>query len=97
MGNKKISVTGVSYVGEIYYVLGENFTQNSRINVNGRDKETLYVSPTVLILNGFVPEAGDTISVRQISNDNALLGECTPFLYSGVSGADVTVPDIEED
>lgn len=97
MGNKTISVTGVSYVGDIYYVLGENFTQNSRLNINGRDKETLYVSPTVLILNEYVPVEGDTITVRQITNDNALLGECAPYLYSELGGTDVTIPDIEED
>ncbi len=97
LGIREIRVTGVSYVGDEYYILGENFTQSSVVCVNGKEKDTLYVSPTVLILEGDIPETGSSISVKQITNDMVILGETEPFLFSGVSDNNDIEPDDFED
>lgn len=85
LGIRDIAVTGVSFVGEDYYVLGENFTKSSKVYVNGKGKNTLYISSTVLLLDGYVPQEGDSITVRQVTNDFVELGETESFLYSGIA------------
>lgn len=97
MGIRDISITGLSFVGDRYYILGENFTESSRIYVNGKGKDTLYVSPTVIILEGYEPEEGDQISVRQVTNDFVELGETELFIYAGaVTETEITPEDFED-
>ncbi|MBQ2729520.1 MAG: LTA synthase family protein [Clostridia bacterium] len=97
MGIREIKVTGVSFVGDSYYILGENFTESSKIYVNGKGKDTLYISPTVIILEGYVPVDGDSISVKQITNDFVELGETDPYLFSGITEDIEISPDDFED
>ncbi|MBE6586872.1 MAG: hypothetical protein E7647_00490 [Ruminococcaceae bacterium] len=97
MGIRKIKVTGVSYVNDSYYVLGENFTKSSKIYVNGKARDTLFISPTVLILDGYEPSEGDSITVMQVTNDFVELGETEPYLFSGITKENPTIPDDFED
>ncbi len=97
MGIREIKVTGVNFVNDAYYVIGENFTESSKIYVNGRGKNTLYISPTVMILDGYVPQDGDCITVRQVTNDFVELGETDAYLFSGIDENEHFVPEASED
>ena len=97
LGIKDIRITGISYINECYYVIGEHFTQSSDIYVNGRSKGTVYVSPTVLILEGYVPKKGDSITVRQVTNDFVELSECDEYVFSEFTSETKVNTDATED
>lgn len=97
LGIREIKITGISFVGESYYVLGENFTESSKVYVNGKGKDTLYISPSVIVLEGYVPESGDTVTVKQVTGDFVELSETEPYLFSGLSESPSAVPDDFED
>jgi len=97
LGIREISVNGVSFVNGSYYVLGENFTQSSVVCVNGREKDTFYVSPDVVILSGYEPEVGDMITVRQVTGDFVVLSETEAYLFTGVAKGKPIINDAIED
>ncbi len=97
LGIREIKITGVSYVDENYYVLGENFTKSSKVYVNGKGKDTLFVSPTVIILEGYIPEDGDIITVRQVTNDFVELSETDIFVFSKITENPPSHPEAKED
>lgn len=50
MGVADIKVTDVVTIGDKYYIKGENFTEYSKITLNGKILDTEYLGPTVLLL-----------------------------------------------
>ena len=48
MGIRDIKITGIVEIGGKFYVKGENFTEQSRISLDGEVLETIYLGPTVL-------------------------------------------------
>ncbi|NLF79675.1 MAG: LTA synthase family protein [Clostridia bacterium] len=50
MGVRKIKIERVLRANKKYYVIGENFTPYSRIYLNGKVENTIFVSPTTLEL-----------------------------------------------
>lgn len=50
MGVRKIKIERVLRANNKYYVIGENFTPYSRIYLNGKVENTIFVSPTTLEL-----------------------------------------------
>jgi hypothetical protein len=97
LGIREIKVSGVSFVDDNYYVLGENFTKSSKVYVNGKGKNTLFVSPDVIILEDYEPVDGDIITVRQVTNDFVELSETEIYVFTGVSKNDTVIPEASED
>ena len=97
LGIREIKVSGVSFVDDNYYVLGENFTKSSKVFVNGKGKNTLFVSPDVIILEDYEPVDGDIITVRQVTNDFVELSETEIYVFTGVSKNDTVIPEASED
>ncbi len=97
IGIRDIKITGISFVGEDYYVLGENFTPSSIVYVNGKAKDTLYISSTVLLLDSYIPEAGDSITVKQVTEDFVELGETEIYSFSGFDSSDPVRAEETED
>jgi len=60
-------------------VKGQNFTQASRVAVNGRQHHTLFVSPNRLKVEGLAFEAGDVATVRQVTELGKVLSETEGF------------------
>ena len=51
MGVKDIKVDKVVKIGEKYYIKGRNFTEYSKINLDGEILDTVYLGPTILGVN----------------------------------------------
>ena len=60
----------VSALDHTYYIKGTNFTPSSQIKLNGEWYDTVYVSPTMLLITGTELNDFDRISVVQRSNSS---------------------------
>ena len=81
LGLDTISLTAVSEITENdFYVRGENFTPDSAVFVNGRRKETQFISEDTLYIVNQKLETGDEISVVQISVDLRKLSETPKYI-----------------
>jgi len=83
MGINTVSIKNISRANSAYYVKGEHFTESSVIFVNGREKNTVYISPTLLLLEDYKPQSGDSFTVKQKTNDNVILGSTKSFEFNG--------------
>lgn len=73
MGIKPIRVQEVVEVGSKYYIKGRNFTPYSKISIDGKVLDTIYLSPTVLgLLDKVDPEDVDKMKVSQVENKSIL-------------------------
>ena len=71
MGTKDIVINGVTRVGDKYYIKGENFTEYSKITLDGKVLETIYLNPTLLgLLEEVDPEDAENMKVSQIDKSN---------------------------
>ncbi len=71
MGVKDIRVDRVVNVAGRYYLQGENFTEQSKVSLNGRTLKTIYLGPTLLGLNEEVDEEDvKDMKVSQIDKSN---------------------------
>ena len=71
MGIKDIVIEGVTKVGDKYYIKGKNFTEYSKITLNGKVLETIYLNPTLLgLLKEVDPEDAENMKVSQIDKSN---------------------------
>ena len=75
MGHKKIKIKDVIKIGEKYYITGENFTECSKVSLDGELLSTSYLTPELLSLNDKVSkEDVPKLQVSQIDNkDNTIL------------------------
>lgn len=60
----------VSEVDDTYYIKGTNFTPSSQVKLNGEWYDTVYVSPTTLMITGTRLDDFDRLSVVQRSNSS---------------------------
>ena len=71
MGVKEISIDEIVKVGEKYYIKGQNFTEHSRVTLNGKVLDTVYLGPTLLaLLEEVDPEDASKMKVSQIDKNN---------------------------
>lgn len=74
MGVKKIKIDKVVKIGEKYYLKGQNFTEYSKINLDGEILDTVYLGPTILGLNEEVdPEDVKNMKVSQVEKNSEIL------------------------
>ena len=74
MGVKTIKIKEVVQVGEKYYIKGQNFTEFSKISLDGKALKTVYLSPTLLLLNEEVdPEDASRMKVSQVEKNKEIL------------------------
>lgn len=71
MGIREIKVTGIVEIGGKLYIKGENFTEQSRISLNGKVLETIYLGPTVLgLLEDVDEEDAVNMKVSQVDRNS---------------------------
>ena len=71
MGVKKIEVKEVLQIGDKYYIKGKNFTEYSKITLNGKVLNTIYLNPTLLgLLEEVDAEDVKDMKVSQIDKSN---------------------------
>ena len=64
------SIRLVSDVDYTYYIQGTNFTPSSQIKLNGDWYDTVYISPTMLMISGTELKDFDRLAVIQRSNSS---------------------------
>jgi len=74
MGVKEIKIKEVVQIGEDYYIKGENFTEYSKISLDGEILETVYLGPSILALKDKVdPEDAPEMKVSQVEKNKEVL------------------------
>ena len=69
MGVKDIKITDVVKIGEKYYIKGENFTQFSKVTLDGKELKTIFLGENILgLLEDVDPEEAANMKVSQIEN-----------------------------
>lgn len=85
MGVDPISIRSIKKTsGEFYYVYGWNFTQSSKVFVNGEVYPTYYLDSNKLLVNELVIDEDSFIKVGQLSNSGSgkYLSYSAPFFYN---------------
>lgn len=71
MGVNDITIDDVVKIGEKYYIKGKNFTQYSKITLNGKELKTIYLGENILgLLEDVDPEEAANMKVSQIETKN---------------------------
>ena len=71
MGVNDITIDDVVKIGEVYYIKGKNFTQYSKITLNGKELKTIYLGENILgLLEDVDPEEAANMKVSQIETKN---------------------------
>ena len=71
MGVNDIKIDKVVKIGDKYYIKGQNFTQHSKVTLNGKELQTIYLGEGVLgLLEDVDPEDAPNMKVSQIENKN---------------------------
>lgn len=79
MGYKDIEIDKIVKIGDDYYIKGKNFTERSKISMDGETLSTIYLSPTLLGLQEKIdPEDVDKLEVSQTDKkDDTILSTIT--------------------
>ncbi|MEG0829492.1 MAG: LTA synthase family protein [Anaerovoracaceae bacterium] len=74
MGIKKIKVKEVVKIGEDYFIKGQNFTEYSKVSLDGEILNTVYLGPTILALNDDIdPKDASKMKISQVEKKNSIL------------------------
>ncbi|MBQ9708452.1 MAG: LTA synthase family protein, partial [Firmicutes bacterium] len=74
MGVKDIKIDEIVKIGDKYYIKGQNFTEFSKVSLDGEALKTVYLSPTLLQLNEKVyPEDASKMKVSQVEKNKEIL------------------------
>lgn len=74
MGVKDIKIKDIVQIGEDYYIKGENFTEYSKISLDGEVLDTIYLGPTILGLKEEVnPEDVSRMKISQVEKNKEIL------------------------
>ena len=74
MGVKPIKIDEIVQIGDKYYIKGQNFTEFSKISLDGEVLKTVYLGPNILALNEEVdPEDVDKMKVSQVEKNKEIL------------------------
>lgn len=74
MGVKDIKIDEVVKIGDDYYIKGENFTEYSKISLDGEILDTVYLGPTILALKEEVdPEDVSRMKISQVEKNKEVL------------------------
>ncbi len=83
LGLDTIAVTGISPTEDKeVFIDGRFFTPYSHVFINGRKVKTIYISEELLFVENYIPQAGDLISVVQISVDLQKLSQTAVYKVS---------------
>lgn len=83
LGIHDIIITDVSVIGESTYVRGENFTEASRIFLNGIMRTTEFLDENTLVLPEIEVSNRDVIKIVQITDGIFQLGQTEEYRING--------------
>ena len=74
MGIRDIKIENIVKIGDKYYIKGQNFTEYSKISLDGEVLKTVYLGPTILALNEEVdPSRVSDMKVSQVEKNKEIL------------------------
>ena len=74
MGVRDIRIEEIVQIGEKYYIKGQNFTEYSKVSLDGKILDTVYLGPTILALKDDVdPEDVSRMKVSQVEKNEEIL------------------------
>lgn len=74
MGVKDIKVEEIVHIGKQYYIKGQNFTPFSKISIDGKVLDTIYLAPSILgLLEEVDPQDVTKAKVSQVEKNNEIL------------------------
>ena len=74
MGVRDIEIHEIVQIGEDYYIKGQNFTEYSKISLDGEVLDTVYLGPGILALKEKVdPEDASKMKVSQVEKNKEVL------------------------
>ena len=74
MGIYDIKIKEVVQVGEVYYIKGQNFTEYSKVSLDGKPLNTIFLGPTLLGLKEKVdPERVADMKISQVEKNDVIL------------------------
>ena len=83
MGVCEIKISSVSAIGDKLYIHGENFTECSRVFVNGKKTDTEFLSNDTLLID--LPKKSGEIKIGQVGTDGIALGFSSEFIFEDIS------------
>lgn len=82
MGIAPIEISKVDYIGGSIYVQGKNFTEYSKIMLNDKKQETIYLNSNTLMVADVEPEDADRIYVAQMAGRSEQLSRTEEIVYT---------------
>lgn len=74
MGINPIKIEEIVQIGENYYIKGQNFTEYSKVSLDGEPLKTIYLGPTLLGLKEEVdPEDVVNMKISQVEKNDVIL------------------------
>lgn len=74
MGVYEIKIKEIVKIGDDYYIKGENFTEYSKVSLDGEPLKTVYLGPTILGLKEEVdPSDVDRMKISQVEKNDEIL------------------------
>lgn len=74
MGIYDIKIDEIVQIGEDYYIKGENFTEYSKVSLDGEPLKTIYLGPTLLGLKEKVdPDDVSRMKISQVEKNDEIL------------------------
>ncbi|MGI6012302.1 MAG: sulfatase-like hydrolase/transferase [Ruminococcus sp.] len=100
LGAVPITFTGIDEMSDgTYYIRGANFTASSKLEINKElVEDTIYISPTLLMVRDVTLEDGDSLTVAQQSNSSThrVLSRTDAITYEAPA-AEQESPDIQQE
>ena len=82
MGIAPIEISKVDVIGGSIYVQGNNFTEYSKVMLNGKKQETVYLNRNTLMVADVQPEDMDRIYVAQMAGRSEQLSHTEEIVYT---------------
>lgn len=80
LGLHPVAIRSIGMLGNTMYVFGENFTPYSVVCINGRQRETVFMSPYSLCVTDVNFTTCHSITVQQVSEDQEVLSETERYI-----------------
>ena len=80
-GFKEQGVGEIEYEDDLIILKGGNFTESSKVCVNGKEVDTAFYGDTMLAISKDSLKPGDTYTIRQVAGDGTVLRETFEYGY----------------
>ena len=82
VGNFLPSINDIFVENNVLYIIGKNFTPNSKIVVNKKQHDCKYISGNYIKISNYKPKSGDTFVSVTYSNKNSPLNISNSFKFN---------------